>query len=183
MKRFFQIWTALLAVLALQATTLTAADLTDTQRTKLDARIAQFGEDIRAGDMHSVGNALPPRLIDVMTEKFNLTRDELVQAIATALEQGMQNVTIDEFGLLMAEAPVAETEAGRPYLLIPTHTDFTINDGTKVETRSRTLAFIDNDVWYLVRTADAHQMELLVEAYPDFKGVRFPGPETRILNE
>ena len=44
----------------------------------------------------------------------------------------------------------------------------------KVLMRAPTLALLDGNEWYLIRTNDPQLISVLREAYPDYAGVEFP---------
>ena len=59
-------------------------------------------------------------------------------------------------------------------LLIPTTTVLKTEE-SKLLGESHTLAFVDDEVWYLIRLGDGAQIRFVKEAYPEFENVNFPG--------
>ena len=43
-----------------------------------------------------------------------------------------------------------------------------------MRSRVSTLGRVDGDTWYLVRTEDGQQVQMLKEIYPEFADVEFP---------
>jgi len=183
MKRCLGPLLIVLSVFALSFGAAHAQALTTAQSAALETRIAGFEAAFAKRDMAEVSSVIPPRVLAVMAEQFGIEPALLKAALADAMQQVMQNVTVDAYDMDVDGAVMAETSAGRTYLLIPTTTEMTVDGNTRIEARSQTLAFADKDVWYLVRIDEAQQVQFLTRAYPEFTGIDFPSGSTKILQD
>lgn len=181
--KFFHKTTAAATLAALLITApASARDLTAEDRAALDQRIDTFEASFERKDLSGVFSVIPPKIVAVMSEQFGMEPDQLRTAMAQAMEQAMASVTIVAYSMEPENADQAVTASGRPYLLIPTSTVMQV-EGNKIQANSKTLAFADDGVWYLVRIDDAQQVQFLTAAYPEFKGVDFPSGSVKMLEE
>jgi hypothetical protein len=147
---------------------------------RIQARIDALGATIRAGDLTGGLDAVPPRLLDAVSARFGVPRDQLEPAMRQVLTTQLQGVTIDDYGMDLAGAET-HVSGDRTWLLIPTWTEMTVEGVGRVRFETRTLALEDDGEWYLVRVEDAPQAAMLREVYPEFAEVEFPaGVVTRL---
>jgi hypothetical protein len=169
------------AIMALTLATATfAADLTPAEQSGLQTRIDNFERAFQSGDMVGVIGVIPPRIVAEMSGDFGMTPDALRSAMVTATEQAMASVTIVSYAMDLPGADIGKTGSGRTYALIPTRTVMQAS-GQKMQSDTRTLGFADEDGWHLVRIDDANQVQMLIRAYPDFKGVSFPSGTMKVI--
>lgn len=181
MKRLTTSLAAVALSLSLIALPALARDITAAESAALQTRVDAFSAAFASNDMKAVSSVIPPKVVNAMAARFGMEPAQLIDAMSQAMEAAMQNVTIDHYAMDVGAATSGETSSGRPYFLIPTQTNMTVDGTTKVEATSQTLAFADEDIWYLVRIDDAQQVAFLTEAYPEFKGIDFPAGTTKIL--
>jgi len=106
---------------------------------------------------------------------------QLKAAMVEQMSAAMQQVTFEEYTMEEENATWTETSAGRPYALIPTSMRMRLSETQAMESETQTLAFEDEGRWYLVRVDEAQQVIMLGEAYPDFKGIKFPQASTKMV--
>jgi hypothetical protein len=166
-----------LVAFALTLTPALAEDMPDDVRTALTAEVANFGMQFNDGNMSAIFDYMPAKVVENLTAQSGLSQEELFAAMKTELDSAMSQVTIDDFSMDMDTATWQMTPDGSiGYALIPTTTDMTIEGMGKVNATGETLAFQEDDAWYLVRVDDASQAQMLTAAYPAFEGVTFtPG--------
>ncbi|CAN7623131.1 hypothetical protein ASC89_15425 [Devosia sp. Root413D1] len=170
-KRLF----AAIAVFAVLATPVFAAEFTDEQLEGLAARIESFDAAMKASDMSQVMDVVPPKVLDKIAANFNVTTEQLIEATQQQMDQVMKDVEIVSFAMDLEAAEYFETADGTPYALIPTETVMDLGEaGGKVKATSSTLGLFDEETWYLVRVEDAQQVAILKEVYPAFVDVEFP---------
>ncbi len=171
-KRFF----AAMAVVAVLATPVFAAEFTDEQLEGLAARIESFDAAMEASDMSEVMDVVPPKVLDKIAANFNVTTEQLIEATQQQMDQVMKDVEIVSFAMDLEAAEFFETADGTPYALIPTETVMDLGEaaGGRVKATSSTLGLFDEETWYLVRVEDAQQVAILKEVYPAFVDVEFP---------
>lgn len=182
MMRFVKTFVALSLALTLNLVPVSARDLTAADKQALEARIAQFEQSFASGDLQAVSSAVPPKLLASMADEFGMDPADLTEAMTQAMEAAMASVTLNSYEMSMDRATSGVTSAGRAYMLVPTTTVMTV-EGRKMEATSETLAFADEDIWYLVRIDDARQVQFLTRAYPEFEGVDFPKGSIKVLEE
>jgi hypothetical protein len=162
---------------ALTLTPAIAEDMPEDVRTALTAEVANFGIQFNDGNMAAVFDYMPAKVIENLTAQSGLSQEELFAAMKSELDSAMSQVTINDFSMDMETATWQMTPDGSiGYALIPTTTNMSIEGMGKVNATGETLAFQEEDNWYLVRVDDASQSQMLVAAYPAFEGVTFtPG--------
>ncbi|WP_055046214.1 hypothetical protein [Devosia sp. A16] len=152
-----------------------AAEFTAEQLEGLAARIESFDAAMQASDMSEVMDVVPPKVLDQIAAKFNVTTEQLIEATQQQMDQVLKDVNIVSFGMDLEAAEFLETADGTPYALIPTETVIDMGEaGGKQKASSSTLGLLDEDTWYLVRVEDAQQVAILKEVYPAFADVEFP---------
>jgi hypothetical protein len=162
---------ALLAA-AVLAGTASARDLTEAENAALAQAVEDFDTAIGASDMETVIKTVPPKVIASIAEQGGLDVEQLRQVIIEQSKKAMANVTISSFGMDLETAEQRELADGTPFVLIPTETVMDAGSG-KIRATSKTLALLDEGVWYLLRIDDVQQMQILKTVYPEFAGVEF----------
>lgn len=160
-----------------------ARDLTSTENTKLAETVQRFDSAMDSKDFGGLVRTIPPRILKHLAKRGGATDEQINKAIAEALTQAFATVAIQSFAMKLPEADRRELSDGTPYLFIPTETVVSVEGGDKIAVRSQTLAMMDESEWYLLRTSDAEQVAVLIEVYPEYKGIEFPGDSTEILKE
>jgi hypothetical protein len=152
-----------------------ARDLTEAENLVLAEAVAHFDAAMGANDMATIIETVPPRVLASIAEQHAIEIDALRQAIVEQAELAMSAVTIVSFGMDLDAAEHEELADGTPYVLIPTETVLDAGQG-KMRVRTKTLALLDEEDWYLLRVDDEQQLTILQTVYPDFAGVAFaPG--------
>lgn len=160
-----------------------ARDLTETESAKLAETVKRFDAAMAATDFGALVKTIPPRILQYLAKKGGGTEEQMSKAIADAMAEAFATVSIASFAMKLPEADHRELSDGTPYLFIPTETVVAVKGGDKILVRSQTLAMMDENEWYLLRTSDAQQTTVLIEVYPEYKGIEFPGDSTEILKE
>ena len=123
----------------------------------------------RFGDMIAT---IPPRVLEVIAGEAKVDIAQVRVAMQEMLEKSLEIVTVDAFAIDLADTEYKTLPSGEPYMLIPTHVEMTA-DTAKTTVDGSSLAFRDNGVWYIMRV-ETKQLPMLLEAYPQFKGVDLP---------
>jgi hypothetical protein len=76
--------------------------------------------------------------------------------------------------LAVLPAQAYETADGTLYLLIPTSGVIAVEGAGRIQATSQTVALEDDGEWYLVRTDEPDQTELVKQLFPAFRDVTFP---------
>lgn len=152
---------------------LTLSQLSAFENASIERRISDFRKAISNNDWDGIVSVIPPRLLKTMAKNFDIEVDVLIAATKEQTKNSMASVSIVSFELDLENAIKNQSASGRIYLLIPTTTVFKIEE-SKVLGESHTLAFVDDEVWYLIRLGDGAQIGFVKEAYPEFENVNFP---------
>lgn len=151
-----------------------ARDITEAETAKLTDAVTRFDEAIKAKDINVLVKAIPPRILKQMAARDGVSEVEISKAMADLIDQTMQALPVHSFKMKLKEADRGELQDGTPYLLIPTDTVMDAGGADKVVMRAPTLALLDGNEWYLIKTNDPQLVSVLREAYPDYVGVEFP---------
>ena len=159
---------------------LNLSELNAFENQSIEMRILDFREAVINNDWDGIVSVIPPRLLRTMARKFNLEVNDLIAGLKEVTKNAMASVSIVSFKLDLENAVKNESASGRIYLLIPTTTLMKSKE-SKILGKSHTLAFVDDEVWYLVRLGEDTQIMFLKEAYPEFKNVTFPKGTMNII--
>jgi ketosteroid isomerase-like protein len=170
MKTLFK--AALLAVAF--ATPAFADPIPEADRAAITARVDAFDAAFKSGDMAAVFDYMPPKVLANLATQSGMTEETLMAAMKEQIDAAFETVTIEEFGMDVDTATWEMTPDGsRGYAMIPTFTVMTVEGAGKMRAEGDTLAFSDDDKWFLVRVDDPAQVQLLTAVYPEFSGVTF----------
>lgn len=158
-----------------------ARDITATENTALEARIAAFDTAIRANDYATVISIVPPRLFETIATDNHLPVERLREVVAEQMSTIFEGATIETFRMDLAAAEHRQLPGGEPYLLLPTTTVIVVPSAGRVQFDTKTLAVAEGGTWYLVRLDDPTQIDVLRRAYPEFAGETFPLGASRQL--
>jgi hypothetical protein len=173
-----------LFALALTLSPAFAEDMPDDVRGVLTAEVANFGQKFNDGDMTAIFDYMPAKVIENLAAQAGISQKELFAAMQAEIDSAMSQVTIEDFSMDMDTASWQMTPDGSiGYALIPTVTDMTVEGMGKVHATGETLAFAEDDQWYLVRVDDASQAQMLIGAYPAFDGVTFTPGKMEVVAE
>lgn len=150
-------------------------------RAAIAQRIASFERAFVTGNTTEVINVIPPRLIAAIAAEGGVSEKALRREMAKLTKEATSKIDIVSFGMALDQATFLTTPSGRPYGLIPTQTVVQIPNGTKLQSNNNTLAIEDGGKWYLIRIDEGRQFELMREAYPEFKGVKFPQGTSKVI--
>ena len=151
-------------------------------RADIAKRITSFERAFLAGQTNQIINVIPPRLITAIATTEGVPEKALRREMAKATREATRKVKVVSFGMALDQAKFLTTPSGRPYGLIPTQTVVQIPGSTsKLQSNNTTLTLEDGGKWYLMRIDEGRQIELLRNAYPDFKGVTLPKGTTKVI--
>lgn len=173
----------LMALAGMASTPAAAQGITQTDRAAIENRISAFDKMMREGRSGDSLDFVPPRLLDVIAKKFGLSSADVKPSFRQQVTEAMKHVKIVSFRMVLSSATAGVTpDKSRNYMLIPTETVVEVPGTGRVRSKSSTLAFQENGIWYLVRIDEAEQALVLREAYPEFAGVEFPAGSTTPIN-
>jgi len=151
-----------------------AADFTPEQKVKLESRIAAFDTAIRANDVAKILKVTPPKIYDFLSEQAGMPVEELQKLVVTQMSEVMKDVKVQELEMDASKAEFLTTPDGTGYALVPSHFVMSMPEVGTIETKSHTLALMDNDQWYLLRIDNPQQLLIMKQVYPSFTDVEFP---------
>ncbi len=174
-------WAAclLLALAGMASMPVAAQDMLQADHTAIEGRIAAFDKMMKEGRTGDSLEFVSPHLLNTTAQKFGVSASELKAFVAEQIATITKNVKFVSFRMNLNAGTVGVTpDKARQYVLIPTETVIELPEAKPLLSKTTTLAFNDNGVWYLVRIDSAEQVLLLREAYPEFTGVEFPTGST-----
>ncbi len=152
-----------------------AAEFSDAEKSAINARVAELGAAMQNADWAGVVATVPPKVIDHIAAENSIAVADLLAEMVRLTEEGMQTVTITDFGMDTAATEYREAADGTPYALIPTFTVIDLGEaGGSVRATSMTLGIIDEGAPQLIRTEDAATIAIIRQVYPAFAEVEFP---------
>ncbi|WP_233503360.1 hypothetical protein [Sphingomonas psychrotolerans] len=173
----------LLALAGVAPSPVAAQGITQTDRAAIENRIGAFDKMMREGRTGDSLDFVPPRLLGVIAKKFGLSPADVKPSFRQQVAEAMKHVKIVSFRMVLSNGTAGATpNKSRNYMLIPTETVVEVPGTGRLLSKSSTLAFQDNGIWYLVRIGEAEQVLVLREAYPEFAGVEFPSGSTTPIN-
>ena len=164
---------ALTLVAALAAPAL-ARPFSDEETQGLAQAVQAFDAAMQGSDFGAVVDAsLSPKLLTAMAGSNNMTADQLKTLVIQQMQQAMQAVKIDSYGMDVTKADYEEAKDGTPYALVPSEVVMEIG-GNKTKSSGATLAIIDDGKWYLLNVGQKDQAAMLKSVYPAFADITFP---------
>lgn len=164
---------AAVAVAVALASPAFAAELTPDQQAGLEARIASFDIAMRSSDMAGILGVIPPAVLTQIATNYGVTTEDLVTSAQEQIDEALQSIAIDSFGMDTSAAEAIDLADGTTYVMVPTETVMDLGEGGKMRSSSETLALLDGDTWYLMAVDDPEQIAVLRQVYPAFVDVEF----------
>jgi hypothetical protein len=161
-----------------------ARSLNDQEKASLAATVESFNVAMREANFARVAETIPPKVIDALARRAGARPDQVVAAMIKAMQQILEggNTRIESFGMDLGSADHRELASeSPPYVLIPTETIIAVG-GRRLRATSHTLALLDEGKWFLLRINEAAQLQMLLDAYPEFASVKFPSGSIEALN-
>jgi hypothetical protein len=121
---------------------------------------------------------LPPPLIQAIATRYGVSVDQARAAARGGIESALEGVTIERGGHDFSRAEIRVTPDGRrTYLLVPMSMVMS-SGGLRAASTSQSLMFEDGGQWWIMSVEPGPLADVLVEAYPEFRGVEFPSDGT-----
>jgi hypothetical protein len=160
-----------------------ARDLTDAENVMLTTAVDSFDKAMESKDVPILVKAIPPRIIRQMAEHDKVSEDEIRKTMGDLTSQTLEALPVHSFTMNVAKAERGQLADGTPYLVIPTDTIMSTGGEGKTLMRAQTLALLEGDTWYLVRSSDTQQVSALREAYPEYEAVVFQEATMELVKE
>jgi len=157
-----------------------ARELTATEHTALAQEVAEFDAAMNANDMSKAVDVLPPRFIALIARMSGIDPATLRQSMTEQSVKALKVVKLVSFSMDLTNAKFLELPNGEPYVLIPTETVIDAGRG-KMQSVSDTLALLDNGRWYLAKLDQPVQIQVMIQAYPEFASLTFGGGTTKAV--
>jgi ketosteroid isomerase-like protein len=152
---------------------LSALAFDNSDRAAVQAVTQSFAQNLRAKNFEGVLNAMPPKILNYMSQQTGIPANELAGTLARQMSVFMGDVTVERFNMNMNRMATGTTNDGIDFAFIPTRTTVKGPEGRQT-TNTQTLALQDGGQWYLVRIEQAQQYEIVKAVYPGFANVRLP---------
>lgn len=151
-----------------------AGEFTANQKAELVDRVAAFDTAIRANDVAEILKVTPPKIYDFLSEQAGMPVEELQKLVVTQMSEVMKDVEVHELEMDTSKTEFLTTPDGTDYALVPSHFVMSLPEVGTIETKSHTLALMDNYQWYLLRIDNPQQLLIMKQVYPSFNNVEFP---------
>lgn len=151
-----------------------AAALSPEQETGLAARIDSFEAALMATDMAAAIAVVPPKVVEHVAAKHNVTVAEVVSAGQAQLERTFGQAKLLAVELAYEPERLVILPEQLAFVTLPTRlkVDLGANGGIITAT-SQTLGLLDGDTWYLVSLDNAEQVDVLRQLYPALAEIDF----------
>ncbi len=151
-----------------------AAALSPAQEAGLAERIDSFEVALMTTDMAAALAVVPPKVVEHVAAKHNVTVAEVVSAGQAQLERTFGQVTLLAVELAYEPERLVILPEQLAFVTLPTRikVDLGGEDGVVTAT-SQTLGLLDGDTWYLVSLDNAEQVDVLRQLYPALAEIDF----------
>lgn len=151
-----------------------AAALSAEQETGLAQRIDSFEAALMATDMAAAIAVVPPKVVEHVAAKHNVTVAEVVSAGQAQLERTFGQAKLLAVELAYEPERLVILPEQLAFVTLPTRlkVDLGANGGIITAT-SQTLGLLDGDTWYLVSLDNAEQVDVLRQLYPALAEIDF----------
>ena len=151
-----------------------ARQFDDAEKQALAEAVQSFDAAMKSNDFGAVIDAsISPKLLAAMAETYKVPADQLKTLVIQQMQQAMQTVKIDSYGMDVASADYQEAKDGTPYALVPSEVILDVG-GNKTRSSGSTLAIIDDGKWYLLNVGQKEQVAMLTTVYTSLADVTFP---------
>lgn len=141
---------------------------------RLEQALEAYASSLETSDYKAIVEALPPGVIDLLSEQAKLSPETIRASVAAQLATIMQSATIESFTMDVDAMTSGTTDAGTNYAFLPTTTRITVNGAPIQQANTLTLAIEDDATWHMMRIElDQHYM-IFRAAYPEFADVPLP---------
>lgn len=141
---------------------------------RLEQALEAYATSLETADYRAVVDALPPGVIDLLSEQAKLSPETIRTSVAAQLATIMQSGKIESFDMDLGTMTSGTTGAGTNYAFLPTTAQVSVGDSPVQESSSITLAVEDDATWYLMRVELEQHYTIFRAAYPDFADVQLP---------
>ncbi len=172
-----------LTLLKLATAPLSASEFSKEKKTELGKVLIDFQSIFTKKDYSRFADFMPPKVWTHIKVKSGISDQQLRNAFVKVVQDTFEKVELAEFSINIVAATQHDLPNGEAYLLIPTRTKVVMPESGYAIFESQTLAFLDQDKWYLVRISDLQQQIFLKAAYPEFGAVEFPAQSENYFKE
>jgi hypothetical protein len=166
----------LLCFLLITSTPVIAEPLTQEEQALLNDTRDRFIEGLIVFDVDVMMSIVPPRIVDFLAEANGVTPAELKESLRQELTQSRDEISFSNMRLETEGLDATRSEdGGEAYVwgFARSAVEMTVS-GTKFRAEGHTLALLEGGAWYLVRLAEAGEIEMMRALYPFFAKVEFP---------
>ena len=164
---------ALLFAFALVPTS-SAAALSAEQEAALAQRIDSFEAALMATDMAGAIAVVPPKVVEHIAAKHNVTVAEVIAAGQVQLERTFGQAKLLAVELAYEPERLSILPDGLTFATLPTRLKVDLGDERGIITAtSETLGLLDGDTWYLVSLDNVEQVTVIRQLYPALAEIDF----------
>ena len=154
--------------------TSSAFALEASDKTRLETTLSTYAAALENADYGAVVNALPPAVIELISQEAKLSPEVIRQSITAQMSSVMSEAVIHSFTMDTSTMTSGETASGMNYAFLPTETVISQAGGEQQNVETTTLAIDQDGVWYLMRIEYPSHYDFVRTAYPEFQDVALP---------
>lgn len=137
---------------------------------EIKARLDKVSKALEAGDLTASMNEVPEKYLKYQSDKVSMSMERLREMTKKAFDNLTSGMKIIKNNYDIENAKVGKTETGRKYAIIPTTALMKVN-GRTVETKGKSIAFEDENQWYVINV-DKDFKFFIEGVYPDLAKVK-----------
>ena len=141
----------------------------------LRARASALTAAHRAKRFSAVFESLPPTYRRVVAQQNNFTQSQYRTDFLNRQHTGSTEASISSMTIDVAQDALRKGKRGTTFATLPTRRRVTGQDGNSLTFIGSTIALQENGNWYFLVLDTGAQLKLLQRAYPDLRGVKWPG--------
>jgi hypothetical protein len=151
-----------------------AAALSAEQEAALAQRIDSFETALMATDMEAAIAVVPPKVVEHIAAKHNVTIAEVIAAGQVQLERTFGQAKLLEVELAYEPERLVTLPEELAFVTLPTRLKVDLGDERGIVTAtSETLGLLDDDTWYLVSLDNVEQVAVIRQLYPALAEIDF----------
>ena len=137
---------------------------------EIKERLDKVSKALEAGDLTASMNEVPEKYLKYQSDKVSMSMERLREMTKKAFDNLTSGMKIIKNNYDIENAKVGKTETGRKYAIIPTTALMKVN-GRTVETKGKSIAFEDENQWYVINV-DKDFKFFIEGVYPDLAKVK-----------
>ncbi|EJF84643.1 hypothetical protein MCU_00221 [Bartonella elizabethae Re6043vi] len=147
-----------------------------------EKEILAYSEALQNADANAILNAIPPQIINSLTDKKNLSQSQFRQIMKSQIERLTERYKIESIHINQEKRREGELDNGVLYFVIPVEFVTITNSGQKCSIQTEIIALFDHPQWYFIHGNEEALLNITTEAFPGLEKIKInPLKITKIL--